>query len=726
MSDPFGDDADRGAARGGAGQLDLDPDARARDIEAQMTDDERFSLIVCVMGAGELWPLRDDRIPPDVPMSAGYVPGIPRLGVPALLMSDAGLGVTNPGYRPGDTATALPAGLALAASFNPSLARVAGEAIGREARSRGFNVQLAGAMNLARDPRNGRNFEYLSEDPLLTAAIAAESINGIQQQGVISTVKHYSLNCNETNRHWLNAVIDPDAHRESDLLAFEIAIERSEPGAVMTAYNQVNGAYAAANDVLINEVLKGVWEYRGWVMSDWGATPSWECAVAGLDQECGAQIDALLWQSEAFGERLRAAYADGRLPKERLSDMVRRILRSMFAVGIERAAAAPAPDLAAHNEIALQIARQGIVLLANGGVLPLDPESTARIAVIGGYAQVGVAVGCGSSAVVPPGGYAGVIPIGGSGLEAGLRNLYLVPSSPLEELRKQFPHAQIEFDPGISPAEAVLAARRADFAIVFAIRVEGEGFDIADLSLPWGQDALIDAVSAVNPNTVVVLETGNPVTMPWRDSVNAVVQAWYPGQAGGRAIAEVIAGQVNPSGRLPITFPVDLGQTPRPELPCLGDPWGTPTTIDYFEGSDVGYRWFARCGHIPMFAFGHGLSYTGFEYNDLVITGGDTITASFDVGNVGDRAGADVPQLYLTAAPGEGCLRLLGFERIELEPGAICRVTIEADPRLLARYDGGAGSWRTNPGGYTVAVGSSAVTPQLSATVELTGRTFGR
>ena len=691
-----------------------------------MTDDERFSLLVGVMGAGELWPLRDERIPPDVPMSAGYVPGIPRLGVPALLMSDAGLGVTNPGYRPGDTATALPAGLALAASFNPSLARAAGAAIGREARSRGFNVQLAGAMNLARDPRNGRNFEYLSEDPLLTATIAAESIEGIQRQGVISTVKHYSLNCNETNRHWLNAVIDPAAHRESDLLAFEMAIERSQPGAVMTAYNKVNGAYAAANDVLINEVLKGVWGYRGWVMSDWGATPSWECAVAGLDQECGAQLDALLWQSEAFGERLRAPYAEGRLPKERLSDMVRRILRSMFAVGIDRREASPAPDLAAHNEIALRIARQGIVLLANRGVLPLAPESTARIAVIGGYAQVGVAAGYGSSAVVPPGGYADVIPIGGSGLEAGLRKLYLLPSSPLEELRNNFPHAQIEFDPGVSPVEAALAARQADVAIVFAIRAEGEGFDTVDLSLPWGQDALIAAVSAANPNTVVVLETGNPVTMPWRDSVNAIVQAWYPGQAGGRAIAEVIAGQVNPSGRLPVTFPVDLTQTPRPELPGLGAPWGTPTTIDYFEGSDVGYRWLAKQGQVPMFAFGHGLSYTSFEYHDLVITGGDTVNASFSVVNVGDRGGADVPQLYLTAAPGERCLRLLGFERVELEPGATRRVTVSADPRLLARYDGGAGSWRIGPGGYTVAVGTSAVTPQLAATVELTGRTFGR
>ncbi|OBB87714.1 glycosyl hydrolase [Mycobacterium colombiense] len=691
-----------------------------------MTDDERFALLVSVMGAGDMWPVRDERIPADAPMSAGYVPGVPRLGVPALLMSDAGLGVTNPGFRVGDTATALPAGLALAASFNPSLARAAGEVIGREARSRGFNVQLAGGMNLTRDPRNGRNFEYLSEDPLLTATMAAESVDGIQRQGVISTVKHYSLNCNETNRHFLDAVIDPDAHRESDLLAFELAIERSQPGAVMTAYNRINGDYAAANAVLINDVLKGAWGYRGWVMSDWGATPSWKCAPAGLDQECGAQIDALLWQAESFGAPLRDAYADGGLTAERLSDMVRRILRSMFAVGIDRGVPAPAPDLASHNKIALEIARQGTVLLSNRGLLPLAPGSSPRIAVIGGYAHVGVPAGYGSSTVVPPGGYAGVVPIGGSGLEAGMRNLYLLPSSPLEELRKLLPQAQIEFDPGIGPAEAVRAARAADIAIVFAVRAEGEGFDIADLSLPWGQDELIAAVAAANPNTVVVLQTGNPVSMPWRDSVNAVVQAWFPGQGGARAIAEILTGAVNPSGRLPITFPVDLAQTPRPQLPGTGEPWGTPTTIDYAEGADVGYRWFARRGHEPMFAFGHGLSYTRFDYHDLVVSGGETIKASFGVLNVGDRPGADVPQLYLTAAAGEPCLRLLGFERVDLAPGATQRVTVEADPRLLARYDGSAKSWRIRPGTYTAAVGTSAIALRLEAAVELTGRTFGR
>ncbi|KAA8967526.1 glycoside hydrolase family 3 C-terminal domain-containing protein [Mycobacterium sp.] len=688
-----------------------------------MTDEERFRLLVSVMGANDLLPMRDPRIPPDVPMSAGYVPGVPRLGVPALLMSDASLGVTNPGYRPGDTATALPAGLALAAGFDPALARAAGGAIAREARSRGFNVLLAGGINLARDPRNGRNFEYLSEDRLLSALIAAESINGIQQEGVISTIKHYSLNCNETNRHWLDAIIDPAAHRESELLAFEIAIERSHPGAVMTAYNKVNGQYAGGNEALINGVLKDTWGYRGWVMSDWGATPSWEFALAGLDQESGAQADVMLWHAEAFTDRLEAAYAEGKLSKKRLSDMVRRILRSIFAVGADRWESTPQPDMAAHHRIALQVARQGIVLLQNRGVLPLSPESVQSIAVIGGCAQIGVPIGCGSSAVVPPGGYAAAFPIGWPG---GLRNLFLLPSSPVAELRKQLPQTFIEFDPGVSPAEAVLAARRADVAIVFAIRVEGEGLDSADLSLPWGQDSVIAAVAATNPNTVVVLETGNPVTMPWRDAVNAIVQAWYPGQAGGQAIAEVIAGRVNPSGRLPITFPVDLGQTPRPELPGLGAPWGTATTIHYSEGAEIGYRWFDSNGLTPMFAFGHGLSYTSFEYRDLRVTGGDTVTADVTVVNSGERPGADVPQLYLTAAPGERRLRLLGFNRVELEPGEARRVTIEADPRLLARYDSDAQAWRIAAGRHAVAVASSAVALHLITDVELTGRTFGR
>jgi beta-glucosidase len=388
--------------------------------------------------------------------------------------------------------------------------------------------------------------------------------------------------------------------------------------------------------------------------------------------------------------------------------MVRRILRSICAVGADRWDTVPDVDLDHHNQVALEIARQGVVLLKNEGALPLDLAADARVAVIGGYAQVGVPAGTGSSTVVPPGGFAQVIPVGGAGYMGATRNLYLSPSSPLAELARLLPNAHTEFDPGMNPAEAAMTARRADLAIVFALRVEGEGFDSPDISLPWGQDAVIEAVASANRNTVVVLETGNPVAMPWHDRVRAVLQAWYPGQAGGQAIAEILTGAVNPSGRLPMTFPVDLNQTPRPELDGLRATWGTPTTVHYHEGAEVGYRWFAETGLRPRYAFGHGLSYTSFEYSDLELTGGDTITATFVVTNTGDCRGAEVPQLYLTSAAGEPRMRLLGFERVELEPAESRPVTIVADRRLLARFDSPTGRWHVSEGTYQVGLGAAA------------------
>src|SRR5262245_50713448 len=703
-------------------------EARARETEQQMTDDERFALLVSLIGAvPSIGVPRDKRIPDTVTnMSAGYTPGVPRLGIPALQSSDASMGVTNPGYRPDDKgATAFPASIAVGASFNPQLAREGGVAIGREARSRGFNIMLAGGINLARDVRNGRNFEYYSEDPYLSGVMGAEQVNGIQSQQVISTLKHYVLNNNEPNRHWLDAIIDPNALRESDLLAFEIAIERSHPGAIMSGYNKINGTYASGNDRLLNDVLKGAWAYKGYVMSDWGAVPEWDYALKGLDQESGIQFDVKQWGSEAFTDRLRKAYAEGKLPKERLSDMVRRILRSVYAVGVDQWGPAPHVDLAKHNEIALEIARQGIVLLKNEGALPLATDKRLKIAVIGGHAQEGVASGTGSGAVLPVSGFAAVVKIGGPGTMGAARNLFLFPPSPLAELRKLLPKAQIDFDPGQTPAEAALLAKRSDVVIAFGIRVEGEAFDSPDLSLPWGQDAVIDAVADANPNTIVVLETGNPVSMPWRDKVKGIVQAWYPGQAGAQAIAEILTGKVNPSGRLPMTFPVDLDQTPRPKLPGLGTPWGTPTTIEYNEGAEVGYRWYAKKNARPLYAFGHGLSYTSFAYRDLKVEGGETITASFTVTNTGKRDGADVPQLYLTEAAGDRRMRLLGFERVELRPGESRQVKLTVDPRLLARFDAKAGRWSIAGGTYRVALGKSAGDLELKAETPLAPRLFG-
>jgi beta-glucosidase len=292
-------------------------------------------------------------------------------------------------------------------------------------------------------------------------------------------------------------------------------------------------------------------------------------------------------------------------------------------------------------------------------------------------------------------------------------------------LRKALPDATIIYDSGEYPVQAATLARRSDVAIVVANKFEGEGFDAPDLSLPYGQDALINAVAAANPNTIVVLQTGNPVAMPWRAKVKAIVQAWYAGQAGGQPMAEVLAGKVNPSGRLPVTFYASIAQTPHPQLAGFGTPKDTPTTLKYHEGAEIGYRWLARTGQKPSYAFGHGLTYTTFSYRDLKVEGGETVKATFTVTNTGKREGADVPQLYLTGVGETKRMRLLGFERVELKPGESTTVTLTADPRLLARFDAKAGQWRIAAGTYKIALGKSADAPVAQQEVKLAARLFG-
>ncbi|MTV36990.1 beta-glucosidase [Duganella radicis] len=694
----------------------LSPDARAGLLERELTMDEKLSLVHSPM-ALDFGPFSK---PAGALSSAGYVTGIPRLGLPALQQSDASLGVTNPGgARPGDVATALPSGLALAASWNPALARAAGAAIGQEAHAKGFNVLLAGGANLTRDPRAGRNFEYLGEDPLLTGVMAGASIAGVQSAHVISTVKHFALNAYETSRNTHNAVIAEAPFRESDLLAFQIAIERGQPGSVMCAYNKVNADYACESVPLLGKVLKDDWGYPGWVMSDWGAVHSLD-AVKVLDHQSGEQLDKEVY----FGAPLKNALAAGSVAPARISDMVRRVLRSMFAHGLfEHPAGGGQIDYESHGKIARQAAAEGMVLLRNeGAMLPLRAD-IKRIAVIGGNASIGVLSGAGSSQVTPHGAPPMVQPMGGNTpFDALFRRISWFGPGPLDAIRARAPKAEIIFDDGRYPASAAAAARRADVVVVFGTQWNSENEDVPDLSLPQGQDAMIAAVTAANPRTVVVLETGNPVQMPWLAQSAAVLQAWYPGQQGAEAIADVLFGQVNPSGHLPMTFPQSVAQLPRPALPGAGLAPDSQYDILFNEGADVGYRWFARTGAQPLFPFGFGLSYTSFALSDLQVSGGDTLTVSFNLKNTGARAGAEVPQVYLRSAAGQPLARLIGWDKVQLAPGEQKRVSVTADPRLLASYDTAAHGWKIAAGEYQVSVGQHAGDSALLGGARLAAR----
>ena len=628
--------------------------------------------------------------PPGAIGSAGYAPGIPRLGIPAQQETDAGLGVANPGgVARLDEVVPLPSGLAIGATFDPVLARAGGAMIGGEARAAGFDILLAGGANLARDARGGRNFEYAGEDPLLTGRMVGATIAGVQSQGVVSTLKHFALNDQETGRIVMSADLDDRDARESDLLAFELALEAGRPGAVMTGYNRINGIYASQDADLIS-ILKNDWHYRGWVMSDWGAVHATvPAALAGLDQESGEEFDDEVY----FGKPLAAALAKGDVPPARLDDMVFRVLRSSFAAGIVDDPPQPSGevDLARDQAVAERIEDSAIVLLRNAsGLLPLDPRAR-RIVVIGAHADRGVLSGGGSSQVTPIGAFS-LQKEQPKGVTSGLK--FYDPSSPLEAIRARAPRAQVEFVAGDDHAAAAVAARGADAVVVFAEQWNAESRDAPDLSLPSQQDQLIESVAAANPHTVVVLETGDPVLMPWRDQVSAVLEAWYPGARGGEAIADVLFGQVDPSGRLPMTFPLDATQMPRPlEVDASttqgnpGAPYKPRFDVDYaIEGADIGYKWDLRNGLTPLFPFGFGLAYTRFAHSDLeVVAKDDRVIASVEVANVGARAGTDtVAALCRERAEPSFVRRLAGFARVTLAPGERRRVEMAIDPRLVA------------------------------------------
>jgi beta-glucosidase len=686
----------------------LPPDERANLLVEQMTLDEKIQLVHGWRGAGAKSP------PPESLGGAGFVPGVPRLGIPDLQMTDGRSGVANIGRR-GRYATALPSSLACAATWNLKTAYEYGALVGKEVRDLGFNVSLGGTANLIREPRNGRNFECWGEDPILIGKMLGQELRGTQSQGVIGNINRYAANDQETGRTVTNVLMDKRSLRETDLLAFEIAIKESEVGTVMGAYNKLNGDYCCENSYLLTDVLKKAWGFPGWVMSDWGGTHSTAKAVlAGHDQE---QPD-----STYFGTALKTAVEKDEVPLSRLNDMVHRILRTEFALGVFDRPAVPQPvNPFAGAAVAQQVAEESIVLLKNAGdLLPLHASTLKSIAVIGSHADAGVLSGGGSDQVSAAGGNA--VPES--------RGPVWHPSPPLAALRTKVPNAKVQYDAGTDVATAAKLAAAAEVAIVFVNQPTSEGRDVPNLILPDGQDELVSRVAAANPRTIVVLETGGPVLMPWVNDVSAVLEAWYPGIRGGEAIANILFGDVNPSAKLPVTFPKSESDLPHVTLPGPPAPiagqmqrrGAVPFDINYSEGLKVGYKWFDAEDKEPLFPFGFGLAYTTYSYSELQITGEPEIKVTFSVKNTGRRAGAETAQVYvsLPSSAGEPPKHLVTWDKILLAPGESKTVTLTLDRLCLSIFSVDKDAWELVPGKYQVLVGGSARNTPLTGAVQIT------
>jgi len=702
----------------------LTPDERAGMVLKEMTLDEKVALL---HGVG--MPTDDPVTPENAPSNrgVGYAVGVPRLGIPGIDMSDAAYGVRSSGVN-GRYSTALPANVAAAASWDTEAAYEYGALIGRELRAQGFNMSLGGGVNLTREPRNGRTFEYLGEDPVLAGTLVGKLIEGTQSQHVIGDIKHYAFNDQESGRNSVNIHIGKRAARESDLLAFEIGVATGHPAAVMCSYNRVNGDFACENQYLLNEVLKKDWQFPGFVLSDWGGTHSTEKAsAAGLDNEQPGRF--------FFGDRYKIAVDAGKIPVTELDDHVRRILRSMFAVGvIDYPRQRSVVDPFAGFETARKIEESGIVLLKNNkAALPLDTAKIRTIAVIGAHSDVGMISGGGSAQVDPIGGNAIAAP--GQGATRWQEPIWF-PTSPLKAIQARAPKATVTYNSGDDPAAAAAVAKGADVVLVFAYQWESEGTDLESLSLPFHQDELIAQVAAANPRTIVVLETGSPVTMPWVDAPAAILEAWYAGSDGANAVGNVLFGSVNPSGKLPNTFPRSEADLPHPTVtqpppesqhfssPASPEQWAAglpPFEVTYDEGVKVGYKWYDAEKKPVLFPFGFGLSYTSYKYSGLQVTSDKSVKATFTVTNTGARAGVEIAEVYaaLPASAQEPPKRLVGFSRVNLNAGEKKTVTVDIDPKYLSIFDEQKDGWTLLPGDYTILVGGSSQSLPLKAGVTL-------
>lgn len=699
----------------------LSPEVRARAALAAMTLDEKLRLVFGYSDQAytDLAKVPDDVVSPELKAyvvshmvrgSAGFVPGVPRLGIPDQTQTDASIGVRN-SLIP---STALPSSLATAASFDPEVPRAGGAMIGAEARATGHNTMLSGGVNLAREPRNGRNFEYTGEDPLLAGTMAGALIEGIQSNHIISTVKHYAVNDQESQRTTLDVTISAEAMRQSDLLAFELAIERGKPGSVMCSYNLINGRWGCENDYLLNKVLKHDWGFKGFVMSDWGAVHSTaDAANDGLDQFTGF---CCATDTPWFAPKeLKAALASGAIPERRIDDMAARVLWALFDKGAVDDPVKRAPiDYAADAAVSQKAAEESLVLLKNeGDLLPL--ARVRSLAVIGGHADKGVLAGGGSSDVTPVGG------------ATMINDHTYLPSPPLDALKRELPRTKVSFDPRSDPASAAALAAKSDVAVIFVTQPDSEGYD-GRLELEGDQDALVAAVARANPKTVVVIESGGAVFMPWVSQVPAILEAFYPGIRGGSAIARILTGKVNPSGHLPVSFPASLDQLAHPVLVGRGLPNDTPVHVTYDEGAAIGYKWYDLKGYRPLFSFGHGLSYTHFDLSGLnARADADGVRVTFSIRNSGKRAGKGVAQVYVAPADWrkagwDAPKRLGAFAKADLKPGQSKAIEMSIDSRLLATYEAAGNNWHISSGVYRLILGEAADSPVQSVDVQLPER----
>lgn len=704
-------------------------EARVEDLLSRLTLEEKVALVHAD--------------------SSFSVAGVPRLGLDALVMDDGPLGVRAEGrdHQPpvDDFSTAMPATLGLAATWNPELATAYGAEIGQEAVHRGKNIMLAPALNIQRTPLCGRNFEYMGEDPFLTSRLAVNYIRGEQAQGVSSCAKHYAANNQEYQRMSINVEMDERTLREIYLPAFHAAVREAGVLTVMGAYNRFRGQFCCEKNYLLDQVLKNEWGFKGAVMSDWAGVHHTDLAATnGLDMEMGSH--------QAFDEYYLAnpylaGLKDGRYPVSALDEKVRRNLYVRFKLNLIHDPAAPVTKVEpqgplstpAHQETARKVAEETFVLLKNKGLLPLDPAKVKTIAIIGANATAHFANGGGSSRIKPPYEITALQGISnrlGNGVKLIYAQGYNAPAGPGRlDYRPDTEEIVPPRDVSELVAEAVAAAKAADVVIyVGGLNHHGgydtEGTDRKDIKLPGGQDELIQKIVQANPKTLVVLMGGGAVEMEaWLSKVPAVLYAWYPGLEGGNALARVLFGDVNPSGKLPCTFPKRLADSPAHALHAYP---GTNGTVVYQEGLLVGYRWFDTKNIEPLFPFGYGLSYTTFKYSNLHLAPGPDasrlpVTVEFELANTGKRAGAEAAQVYvqeLHPALPRPVKELKGFQKMSLAPGEKQKVSIALDRSAFAHYDPDKKGWVADKGAYKILVASSSRDIQLIGQFELAETTI--